>query len=82
MSDITYGIVEEVHKITGVGSQRITYGIAAYSDIEDEEAATVISHICDITPDKSKAEDLVKRCNKLKLSLCHLRDVVEDFLAE
>ena len=49
MSDITYGIVEEVHKITGVGSQRITYGIAAYSDIEDEEV-----------PDFLKGEEVEK----------------------
>ena len=82
MSDITYGVVEEVHNGSGSNSQRITYGIAAYSDIDDEETATVISHICDVTSDRFKAEDLVNKCNKLKLSLCHLRDIVEDFLSE
>ena len=82
MSDITYGVVEEVHSGSGSNSQRITYGIAAYADIDDEETATVISHICDVTSDKAKAQDLVKKCNKLRLSLCHLKDIVEDFLSE
>jgi len=43
--------------------------------------ATIIAMISDISSDEGKIFELVEKCNALELSLCHLNDVVEDFLA-
>ena len=79
MSNITYGIVKEEHLCGNIN--RISYGIAAYTDFENDGTATVIALVSDITSDKQSVEDLVKRCNSSKLSVCHLNDVVEDLMA-
>jgi len=34
----------------------------------------------DVTTEKACLEHLVELCNREKLSLCHLDDVIEDFL--
>ena len=38
--------------------------------------------IDDITLDKGALERLVELCNRLELSVCHIDDVIEDFLFE
>ena len=79
MTNITYGVIEEIYSL-GVSS-RTSYGIAAYSDSAQDGTATVIAVINDITTDKQALQELVSLCNSLELSAVHLWDVVEDFLA-
>ncbi len=79
MNKITYGIVKEEH-ICGKTS-RISYGVAAYADVESNGTATVVAQINDVSLDKKSVTELVERCNRSNLSLCHLNDVVEDFIA-
>ena len=55
----------------------VTYGIAAVDTF-----GRVIKSFSDVFFDKAKAEQLIALCNKEKLSLIHLKDVVEDALAE
>lgn len=52
------------------------YGIA----VSDEEGKT-LRKVHDITCDRAALEELVRLCNELSLSLCHLDDVIEDLLA-
>lgn len=80
MKGVTYGILEEKYVLHN--QDRIAYGIAAYADAERDGTATVLASVNDITSDKQKLEKLVFYCNQLGLSELHLRDVVEDFLAE
>lgn len=80
MKGITYGIVEERYVLRG--RNRLAYGIAAYADAETDGTATVLASFNDVTSDKQKLEELVFYCNQLGLSELHLKDVVEDFLAE
>ena len=79
MRSITYGIVEENYALRGVS--RVSYGIAAYADVEQDGTATILAAVSDITSDRKKLEELVYRCNQAQLSVLHLSDVVEDFLA-
>ncbi len=55
----------------------VTYGIAA-----EDAFGKVLKSFSDVFFDKAKAEHLVTLCNREKLSLIHLEDVVEDALAE
>ncbi|MBO5024251.1 MAG: hypothetical protein J6D11_08100 [Clostridia bacterium] len=50
------------------------YGIAA------ESAGKILERICDVTTDFDEITKLVEKCNKYKLSLVHMKDVVEDFI--
>lgn len=77
MIEISYALIEEKY-IFG-DSSRISYGIAAYS-AADMDCSSVILSIHDITSDREKLAELVKKCNELQLSTVHLYDVVEDFL--
>ena len=79
MSIITYGVVQERYSLNG--NERISYGIAAYSDVENNGTATIVASVNDITDERTKLEILVYNCNHLSLPLENLRDVVEDFLA-
>lgn len=78
MSIITYGVVQELYSLNG--NERISYGIAAYSDVENNGTATIVASVNDITDEKTKLENLVHNCNHLSLPLENLHDVVEDFL--
>lgn len=51
------------------------YGIMAVSSNGE-----VIKSVPDVFFDKDKAEDFVDRCNKDRLPLVHLDDVIEDAL--
>ncbi len=57
--------------------KHVTYGIAAV-----DAFGRVIKSFSDVFFDKAKAEHLVTLCNREKLSLIHLEDVVEDALTE
>lgn len=79
MKEITYGIIKETYRCEN--SSRISYGIAAYSNEKADGSATVLEVINDISSDEQSVVELVKKFNSLKLSLCHLKDAVEDFIA-
>ena len=78
MRGVTYGIVKESYCLNG--KTRVSYGIAAYAAVDG--TATVLAHICDITSNKEKLDELVLRCNQFELSILHLKDVIEDFISE
>ncbi len=59
------------------GCLHTVYGIAAVDTF-----GRVIKSFSDVFFDKAKAEHLVTLCNREKLSLIHLEDVVDDALAE
>ena len=74
---VTYEVTEEVYNL---GKQeRISCGIAAYTNNEGIVSQKVAFH--DITSDRQALAGLVEKCNRLQLSLVHLNDIVEDFLA-
>ena len=75
---ITYGITEELYSLGEI--RRTSYEIAAYADVDEEGTATIVASVHDITSDKHKLAELVRKCNQLGLSVVHLNDVVEDFL--
>ena len=52
------------------------YGIA----LVDKKAKTYLEKYEDLSTERKKISLLVKKCNKLKLSRCHFKDVAEDFL--
>jgi len=54
---------------------RVGYGIA----VVDRQQVT-ISAALDLSPDKTAVANLVKKCNRLKISPIHFQDVVDDFL--
>ena len=80
MITVTYVLTEE--KYTLEQQTRISYGIAACSHSDTDGTATVITSVHDISEDKEELSKLVQTCNCLELSVVHLRDVIEDFLAE
>ena len=55
---------------------RIGYGIALV-----DRGRVTISAALDLSPDKAEVADLVRKCNRLKISPVHFQDVVEDFLS-
>ena len=80
MMNVTYAVAEEKYVIGN--ESRISYGIVAYSNTEQEGTATIVASIRDITSDKNRLKKLVDDCNRLELSTVHLHDVVEDFLSD
>ena len=79
MNTIVYGITEETYR-TG-DSCRTSYGIAAYADPDQSGTALIVASVRDISAEREKVALLVDICNRMAVSLCHLPDVVEDFLA-
>ena len=77
--NIIYEMTEETYSLET--NTRISYGIAAYADSKDGSTATIIDVIRDITSDKQALLALITSCNQLNLSLIHLREVIDDFLA-
>lgn len=78
--NITYEITEETYSLDT--STRTSYGITAYADGNENGTAAIIDTVHDITSDKQALTELVALCNRLKLSTIHLRDVIDDFLAD
>ena len=76
---ITYGIVEERYLLDE--DERTAYGIAICANANLDGIATVLEIINDITSDRERIFDFVKKCNDLELSPLHIYDAIEDFLA-
>lgn len=77
--NITYGITEEIYSLGT--DRRVSYGIAAYANAEEDGTANIVAAVHDITSDKKSLSELILSCNRLGLSTIHLDDAVEDFLA-
>ncbi len=80
MINVTYAICEEKYVLGN--ESRISYGIVACSNADQDGTATIIASVHDITDDKERLSKLVDDCNELELSIAHLNDVVEDFISE
>ena len=80
MKNITYAVSEE--KYTFGNETRISYGIVAYSNADQDGSKTIVASIRDVTSNKERLVELVNDCNRLELSTVHLNDVVEDFLVK
>jgi len=78
MMNITYGITEETYSLGN--TTRVSYGVAAYADADENGTAAIAASVHDVTADKQALTRLVSLCNRLELSLIHLNDVMEDFL--
>ena len=79
MNNITYAVSEE--RYTFGNETRISYGIVAYSNADQDGSKTIVASVRDIASDKDRLSKLVNDCNDLELSTVHLNDVVEDFLS-
>lgn len=75
---VIYRIKEEKRPLDEAWYQ--TYGIAAYVAAGHDDF--LVEEIDDILPDRQLVQALVERLNEYELSPIHLKDVVEDFLAE
>ena len=81
MMNVIYSVVEERYLLEDGSDSRISYGIVAYANFCEDGTATVVASVHDITTDKQALFELVCLCNRLELSVSHLADMVEDFLA-
>ncbi len=77
--NIKYGITEEVYSLGN--DRRVSYGIAAYAEADNDGTATIVASVHDVTANKKALMKFVLLCNTLELSVIHLNDVVENFLA-
>ena len=57
--------------------RRTCYGIAAVTMNDGIEI--ILQSFVDLSSDRRSVAKIVRLCNKLELSLCHLQDVVEGF---
>ena len=79
MRNMVYALLKEKHIL---GNEcRISYGIVVYSCAGADGTSTIVASVHDITSNKETLANLVDNCNRLKLSIVHLSDIVEDFLA-
>ncbi len=76
---VRYQMIEEEACLEG--EKRTSYGIVAYADAENKGPFIIQTAIHDVSLEKEEPLDLVHTCNRLELSILHLYDVVEDFLA-
>ena len=76
-NSVKYEVIGE-HLSTD-GREGVTYGIRAY---QEGDASLPLAEIRDITLDSQELLSFVELCNSLGLSLIHLTDVIEDFLAK
>ncbi len=79
MSRVVYGIIKEEYSCNK--SRRVAYGIAAYADEAGEESACVLASARDLSDEQASVEKLVALCNREQLSIEHLQDIAEDYLA-
>lgn len=77
---ITYGIIEESHEVGG--KKRISYGIAAYSDVKESGSATVLCRVNDLSPCRENVLRAVDLLNQSGASLLHFEDLIDDYLAQ
>ncbi len=76
---ITYGVVKEIYFLNG--TQREAYGIAGFSNAEEDGTATIVLSVNDITPDYNAISSLVETLNKNDVSRVHIYDIIEDFIS-
>ena len=76
---ITYGIVTETHEVNA--HKRTSYGIAAYSNVEENGAACVLYAARDLSQTREPIEPLVAQLNSGEASALHFEDLINDFLA-
>ena len=76
----TYEITEETYSLGS--STRTSYGITVYVGGHENGTAMIAAEIHDITADQQALTELVTLCNRLELSIIHLHDVIDDFLAD
>lgn len=74
--EIEYKVVPSDSILAAEGARVGSYGIAVY------RKGRKLRTVEDITIDRERLEQLVCLCNRCRLSLCHLEDVIEDFLAQ
>ena len=55
--------------------------VAAYADVSQEGTASILASFHDITSDRLRIASLINDCNRLKISIIHFGDVIENFLA-
>lgn len=79
-NNITYELIENNCYVQN--ELHISYGIIAYHKAESEGSKNIVATVYGITEDKKKLSELIDKCNRLKLSVMHLYDVIDDFLAE
>ena len=77
--EITYGIITECHE-TGK-SKRISYGVAAYSNVEENGSACVLYAARDISDSRTAMEMLAERLNREEASVLHFEELITDYLA-
>ena len=64
--------------ISSTNEGRTAYGIAVYENCDGKEV--LMKTYEDISNDAEKVEQIVEYCNRCGLDICHLEDVIEDFL--
>ncbi len=77
---VTYGIIEEVYTLNE--DRRLSYGLAAYADADQNGTSVVVASVHGITSDKERLLEQIEQYNLSRLSLIHLDDVIADFLAD
>jgi len=75
MKDSTYKYVVVSSTFVGVGELRQSYGVA-YVD----KKLVPIKCYFDLSSDYMAVFELVQLCNRYKMSLLHMEDVIEEFL--
>ena len=75
---IKYRAVKEKHHHADIGTYT-AWGIMGWRTSDRERA--VIAYIPDVFLRKKDAEQFASLCTRLNVAICHLSDVVEDYLA-
>ena len=78
MKNITYVVSEEKYAFSN--EVRTSYGIVVYYNSDKDGGKRIVASVRDVSSDKAALTQLVNDCNRLKLSIVHLDDVIEDFL--
>ena len=78
MNLITYGLIKETYMIED--NEMKSYGIAVFENIKAENVVLILDSVRNISTDRAKVENLIKKCNELNLSVIHLQDVIDDML--
>lgn len=76
---VKYQAVKERHYLPDFGSYT-AWGIKGWR-VNDTKRA-IIAYIPDVFLCKKDAEHFASLCTRLNISICHLADMVEDYLAK
>lgn len=78
MDMVQYRAIKELHHDQDVG-EYISWGIKGYRS-SDKIPETSSIYIRDVFLDENEAMNFAHLCTSMKLSLIHLKDVVNDYL--